>query len=125
MLAGLPDDAKVMQGLMILLTEKWAKDQGVDMMQLMAQSGQQMPPGVDKKFFDAMGSEAKTLVGKGVMPDKATYKGLVDVFSLQPGMTKDKIFDDLASVTGTNADLWRKHYEDGGSGSSGAKNLGG
>jgi hypothetical protein len=125
MLAALPDEAKVTQGLVILLTEKWAKDQGVDMMQLMAQTGQQMPPGVDKKFFDALGSEAKTLVGKGVMPDKATYKVLVDAFSLQPGMTKDKIFADLASVTGTSADIWRKHYEDAGSGGSGVKSLGG
>lgn len=110
MLASLPDEAKVLQGLVILLADKWAKDQGLDMMQLMAQTGQQLPPGIDKGALDALGAEAKTLVGSGVMPDKATFKSLVDVFALQPGVTKDKIFGDLAGVTGVGAAEWTKLY---------------
>jgi hypothetical protein len=109
-LAGLQDEAKVTQGLAVLLSEKWAKEQGQDMMQLMAGSGQQLPPGVNKSFFDALAAEAKALIAKGVMPEKSTFKLLVNAFAMQSGMSKDKILADIASVTSVEAEKWSALY---------------
>lgn len=120
-LGQMDDQTVVLAALPIFLGEKTAQAMGTDMKTLMQQSGQSLPPGVD---IDAIKSQAKAALNRGVMPEAKSFKMLVDMFKMQPGTTLESIFSGLAETTGVSADKWQALYDSAG-GSSGAGKTGG
>jgi|GEM_PF-1622245 len=119
------DSMTVTAGLPILLAQKYAKDAGMDLKSFILATGQQLPPNVDMSIIEGMGTQARALIAKGVMPDQATFKLNIDVMLAQPAMTKAKLFEATAEVTGVAADKWQALYDGkrvGSGGGGGGKN---